>query len=175
MEITCKRCQTEYEFEDALVSERGTTVRCTNCGEQFKIYRPQSAGGAPERWVVHRRDGRELVFMNLRDLQRAITNMQVGRYDELTRGSGPPRPLGSIAELEPFFVGRLGQSPSGSSRAHKPGFATAAGPGSPSGRQTTDPRGAPPSDPLAPRTGRTGRPPPGGPAAPAPAFIPANP
>src|SRR5262249_49170904 len=33
MEITCNRCKTEYDFDDALVSERGTTVRCTNCGE----------------------------------------------------------------------------------------------------------------------------------------------
>ena len=108
MEITCKRCQTEYDFDDALVSERGTTVRCTNCGEQFKVFRSR-VSAVPERWVVQRRDGRELVFTNLRDLQRAITNLQVGRHDTLTRGSGPPRPLGAIAELEPFFLGRIGQ------------------------------------------------------------------
>ena len=112
MEITCNRCKTEYEFDDALVSERGTTVRCTNCGEQFKVYRTEKSA-LPERWVVQRRDGRELVFTNLRDLQRAITNMQVGRHDTLTRGSAPPRPLASIAELEPFFLGRLGATQPG--------------------------------------------------------------
>ena len=79
-------------------------------GEQFKVYRSERSA-FPERWIVQRRDGRELVFTNLRDLQRAITNMQVGRHDTLTRGSAAPRPLGSIAELEPFFLSRLGAAP----------------------------------------------------------------
>src|SRR5262249_36266699 len=152
MEITCNRCKTEYDFHDALVSERGTTVRCTNCGEQFKVYRSDKIA-FPERWVVQRRDGRELVFTNLRDLQRAITNLQVGRHDSLTRGSTPPRPLGSIAELEPFFLGRLG--PSGQ---------TASPPAAAPVRNDAVGRG----EELPSRSGRTGRPPPGGPAAPAP-------
>ena len=37
MDVQCERCKTEYEFDDALVSGRGTTVRCTNCGHQFKV------------------------------------------------------------------------------------------------------------------------------------------
>jgi predicted Zn finger-like uncharacterized protein len=168
MEITCRRCQTEYEFDDALVSERGTTVRCTNCGEQFKIYRPASASGVPERWIVHRRDGRELVFTNLRDLQKAITNLQVGRYDELTRGGGPPRALGSIAELEPFFLGRIGPASAGAIPRPPGGRRTVEGPGSPLPRQETDPGVAPPAE-LPARSGRTGRPPVDGPAAPPPA------
>src|SRR5258706_5546413 len=112
MEITCKRCQTEYDFDDALVSERGTTVRCTNCGDQFKVYRSHSSA-IPERWVVQRKDGRELVFTNLRDLQPAITNLQVRRHDTLTPGSAPARPLGAIAQLGPVFLGRIaaGSSP----------------------------------------------------------------
>jgi len=150
MEITCNRCKTEYEFDDALVSERGTTVRCTNCGEQFKVYRTERSA-LPERWVVGRRDGRELVFTNLRDLQRAITNMQVGRHDTLTRGSAPPRPLASIAELEPFFLGRLGVT------AASPG---ATGPG-------TDP-GLAPHEQVSGRAGNTGRSPLDGHAAPVP-------
>jgi predicted Zn finger-like uncharacterized protein len=154
MEITCKRCQTEYDFDDALVSERGTTVRCTNCGEQFKVFR-STVSAIPERWVVQRRDGRELVFTNLRDLQRAITNLQVGRHDTLTRGSGPPRPLGAIAELEPFFLGRIGQSAS----PPLPQVAMGAGP-----------QGASP-DELPNRTGRTGRPPADGPPAPPQALM----
>jgi predicted Zn finger-like uncharacterized protein len=150
MEITCNRCKTEYDFDDALVSERGTTVRCTNCGEQFKVYRSDRAA-FPERWVVQRRDGRELVFTNLRDLQRAITNLQVGRHDTLTRGSSPPRPLGAIAELEPFFLGRLG--PSGAP---------------PSPPEPAPARAETSREELPNRSGRTGRPPVGGPAAPAP-------
>ena len=48
MDVRCSRCGTEYDFDDALVSERGTTVKCTNCGHQFKVY-PGGSGGAPER------------------------------------------------------------------------------------------------------------------------------
>ncbi len=102
MDVTCERCGTEYDFDDALVSERGTTVKCTNCGAQFRVYRPVPAAG-PERWVVRTVDGRELVFSALRELQAAISTGVVGRDDVLSRGAGRPRRLGSIAELEPFF------------------------------------------------------------------------
>lgn len=103
MDVRCGRCGTEYDFDDALVSERGTTVKCTNCGHQFKVY-PGGGGGAPERWIVRKASGRELVYTSLRDLQRAISQRQVGPTDLLSRGGGHPlRPLSSIAELEPFF------------------------------------------------------------------------
>jgi predicted Zn finger-like uncharacterized protein len=102
MDVTCERCGTEYDFDDALVSERGTTVKCTNCGAQFRVFRPVPATG-PERWVVRTVDGRELVFSALRELQAAISTGVVGRDDVLSRGGGRPRRLGSIAELEPFF------------------------------------------------------------------------
>ena len=103
MEVLCERCQTEYDFDDALVSERGTTVKCTNCGHQFRIFRPKSVSAPPERWVVRTMDGRDLVFTSLRDLQRAITRGQVDRSDTLMRGGLPARALSSIAELGPFF------------------------------------------------------------------------
>src|SRR3954470_9203743 len=103
MDVRCSRCGTEYDFDDALVSERGTTVKCTNCGHQFKVY-PGGGGGAPERWIVRKSSGRELVYTSLRDLQRAIAQRQVGPSDLLSRGHGhPTRALATIAELEPFF------------------------------------------------------------------------
>jgi predicted Zn finger-like uncharacterized protein len=110
MDVRCGRCGTEYEFDDALVSERGTTVKCTNCGHQFKVHPPESSGASPERWVVRTMSGRELVYTSLRELQRGIAQRQVGPEDLLSRGQGPPRPLGAIAELEPFFQGRAGAS-----------------------------------------------------------------
>lgn len=108
MDVRCNRCGTEYEFDDALISERGTTVKCTNCGLQFKIY-PSHHSGGPERWVVRTSQGRELVFTSLRELQRGIADRKVGPSDMLTRGQKPPRPLSSIAELEPFFQSSLGR------------------------------------------------------------------
>src|SRR5262249_36857275 len=103
MDVTCERCSTAYEFDDALVSERGTTVKCTNCGHQFKVRRSQPLG-APERWLVRTIDGRELEFRALRELQAAIAQSLITRDDVLSRGGSRPRRLGSIAELEPFFV-----------------------------------------------------------------------
>lgn len=103
MDVTCERCSTEYEFDDTLVSERGTTVKCTNCGHQFKVRRTD--GMLPEKWVVRTVDGRELEFTMLRELQSAITRAAIDRDDVLSRGGSRPRRLGSIAELDPFFRG----------------------------------------------------------------------
>ena len=105
MDVQCERCKTEYEFDDALVSGRGTTVKCTNCGYQFKV-RATVDASANERWVVRTSSGHEIVFTSLRELQRAITSHEVGRGDTLSRGNAPPRSLGAIAELEPFFLAR---------------------------------------------------------------------
>ncbi|HEV8547722.1 MAG TPA: zinc-ribbon domain-containing protein, partial [Polyangiaceae bacterium] len=110
MDVRCNRCGTEYEFDDDLISDRGTTVQCTNCGYQFKIYPERTAVVSPERWVVRLTTGREHVYTSLRDLQRAIGDRKVGPKDLLSRGNQPARPLGAIPELEPFFAGATGQS-----------------------------------------------------------------
>lgn len=102
MDVTCERCSTEYEFDDALVTERGTTVKCTTCGHQFKVRR--EAGGTLDRWLVRTVDGRELELGALRELQAAIAQARVTRDDVLVRGGSRPRRLGSIAELDPFFA-----------------------------------------------------------------------
>jgi len=119
MDVQCERCKTEYEFDDALVSGRGTTVRCTNCGHQFKVRGPDAREAGGDKWAVQTTGGQRLTFLSLRELQRAILAKQVARGDVLTRGAGPGRALGSIAELEPFFDGRT------SSRPPPPGMATA--------------------------------------------------
>jgi len=103
LDVCCERCGTEYEFDDALVSERGTTVECTNCSFKFKVYPPRTGTGTPEQWVVRTATGHQLVFTSLRDLQRAISQGQLGPNDQLSRSNQPPRVLGSIAELEPLF------------------------------------------------------------------------
>jgi predicted Zn finger-like uncharacterized protein len=106
MDVQCERCKTEYEFDDALVSGRGTTVRCTNCGHQFKVRSTDATDPGSDQWLVHTGAGHRLTFVSLRELQRAILARQVSRTDVLVRGGGAPRSLGSIAELEPFFEGR---------------------------------------------------------------------
>lgn len=106
MDVTCPRCQTDYEFDDALVSERGTTVKCTNCGHQFRVFRARGGGAtttSPELWRIERRQGEPLELRSLVELQRAIRAGRVSRDDLLRRGDGPARRVGDIPELEPFF------------------------------------------------------------------------
>jgi predicted Zn finger-like uncharacterized protein len=111
MDVQCERCKTEYEFDDALVSGRGTTVRCTHCGHQFKVRRSNAGDSSTDRWVVRTGTGHHLTFLTLRELQRAILAKQVARHDMLILGEAPPRPLGAISELEPFFDGRASSRP----------------------------------------------------------------
>ncbi|MBL8602988.1 MAG: zinc-ribbon domain-containing protein [Myxococcales bacterium] len=104
MDVVCDRCNTEYEFDDALVSERGTTVKCTSCGHQFKIYRPAAREEAPRSWNLRRPDGTVIPFDSLAVLQKWIVEGKVSKMDEISRPGEPWKPLGAIAELDSFFV-----------------------------------------------------------------------
>ncbi|MBW2453692.1 MAG: zinc-ribbon domain-containing protein [Deltaproteobacteria bacterium] len=104
MDVTCDRCNTRYEFDEALVSNRGTTVKCTSCGHQFKVYRAKDAVQL-EGWTVRTVDGREIYFKAMRELQAAIHGRDVTPDDVLIPGDGgEPRRLGKIEELESFFA-----------------------------------------------------------------------
>jgi predicted Zn finger-like uncharacterized protein len=39
MDVRCEKCHTEYELEESKVTEAGVTVKCTSCGNLFKIKR----------------------------------------------------------------------------------------------------------------------------------------
>lgn len=108
MDVRCARCGIEYEFDDALISERGTMVRCTECGHQFRVHPSHVIPAEPDEWRVVTSSGRTIVFRTLRELQQGISHGEVGRDATLLRGRQPPRPLGSIAELDPFFPSRAG-------------------------------------------------------------------
>ncbi|MSP62333.1 MAG: tetratricopeptide repeat protein [Myxococcales bacterium] len=43
MDVRCEKCQTVYEFEDAKVTGAGVTVKCTQCGNLFKVRRRTTA------------------------------------------------------------------------------------------------------------------------------------
>ncbi|MFZ5890003.1 MAG: zinc-ribbon domain-containing protein [Myxococcota bacterium] len=158
MDVRCNRCATEYEFDDALISERGTTVKCTNCGYQFKVFPSNNQAQEPERWVVKSSSGRDIVYTTLRELQRGIAERQVGPNDLLSRGRQPPRPLGSIAELEPFFADsaqkgneRPARTLHGVAPAPHPVLVASANPPAASTRPPeTRPPSAPPPEPAPP-------------------------
>jgi predicted Zn finger-like uncharacterized protein len=104
MDVTCDKCRTEYEFDDSLISESGTTVKCTNCGHLFRIYKP----GTPEAkkkpaWMLRQPDGSVYTFERMTTLQRWIAEGKVSREDKVSRTGEGWQTLGSMKELAPFF------------------------------------------------------------------------
>jgi predicted Zn finger-like uncharacterized protein len=114
MDVTCERCGTEYEFDETLVSDKGTTVKCTNCGHLFKVFR-QNGGAAssaePRKdepsgklWQLRTVDGETQQFGSLKELQRLIVEGRVSEDDKLARKGEGWKRLGDIAELMTFFA-----------------------------------------------------------------------
>ena len=105
MDVTCERCGTEYEFDETLLSGRGTSVKCTNCGHVFKVY-PKAAGEADRTtssWQLKTTSGFVDTIETLRELQRRISSGELTPADEIARGDEEWKTLGSIPELETFF------------------------------------------------------------------------
>ena len=103
MEVRCSNCATEYEFDDALVSARGTSVKCTNCGHQFRVHPTTASPTVAEQWIVRDAQNRETLFTSLRDLQQAIVRGQLSPQHQLSHGGQAFRPLEDIYELQTFF------------------------------------------------------------------------
>jgi len=155
MDVTCERCGTEYDFDETLVSERGTTVKCTNCGHLFKVFRPgaQAADASgPRPWAIRRREGATETLATLRDLQRRITEGGLSEEDLISRSGEGWKRLGDIAELETFFQAARAAKAAAPARrdATASGFATAKPQPSPYG-QAPSSRPGPPDPKFDPR------------------------
>ena len=37
MDVRCPRCQSEYELDDARVTDDGVTVKCSECAHVFRV------------------------------------------------------------------------------------------------------------------------------------------
>jgi predicted Zn finger-like uncharacterized protein len=106
MDVTCNHCGAEYEFEETLISDRGTTVKCTACGHLFKIFhtRPPSDKSLDTKpWLVRKSNGLIEPLESLGELTRLIAKGQYTEDDEISRTSQVWKRLGDIAELQPFF------------------------------------------------------------------------
>jgi predicted Zn finger-like uncharacterized protein len=103
MDVTCDNCKAEYDFDDTLLGDKGTTVKCSKCGHVFRVMPPQRE---PTRSAlkVRFRDGRIESVASLRDLQQRIQAGQVGIDDELGRDGFNYRRLGDVPELRNFFA-----------------------------------------------------------------------
>jgi predicted Zn finger-like uncharacterized protein len=110
MDVRCEKCLTEYELDESKVTAAGVTVKCTNCGNLFKIKR--RAGSAPppvpapeedRGWVLRGPDGEHRRFRELTTLQQWIVEQKVTREHEISRTGETWKRLGDIAELTSFF------------------------------------------------------------------------
>ncbi|HEX4622439.1 MAG TPA: zinc-ribbon domain-containing protein [Myxococcaceae bacterium] len=124
MDVRCEKCKTEYEFDDARISEAGVTVKCTSCGHVFKVKKkslvvtvparpgdgeisalPPMAPAAdrPREWKVRQANGNVFNFRELTTLQKWIVERKVSRDDEISLTGESWKRLGNIAELASFF------------------------------------------------------------------------
>ncbi len=105
MDVTCERCGTEYEFDETLLSARGTSVKCTNCEHVFKVY-PRARDDADRttsNWRLRLSNGAVDTIASLRELQRRISAGELRPDDQIARGEEDWKTLGSIPELDTFF------------------------------------------------------------------------
>jgi predicted Zn finger-like uncharacterized protein len=47
MDVRCEKCMTVYEFDDSQVGENGVTVKCTQCGNLFKVKKRSTTAEHP--------------------------------------------------------------------------------------------------------------------------------
>jgi predicted Zn finger-like uncharacterized protein len=108
MDVRCDRCQTEYELDEMRLTATGVAVKCTNCGNVFKVRRTQVEEVVPARqkvreWHVRRQDGTTLTLRELTDLQKAVVERRVAPDDSVSLSGESWHQLGSMPELASFF------------------------------------------------------------------------
>lgn len=103
MDVTCQRCKAEYEFDETLLGEKGTTVKCSTCGHVFRVMPPAQDGARAQLKLRFAKDGSVKNIASLRELQQRIRAGEVSLDDELGREGSPFRRLHDLPELKNFF------------------------------------------------------------------------
>ncbi len=114
MDVRCENCGTEYEFDDAKVSESGITVKCTHCNHLFRVSKPRAMPPIPPAigmsmnmragiWMIRTRAGELFEMQDLSMLPTWIAQGKVTRVDELSRDGENWQPLGTLTEFAQFF------------------------------------------------------------------------
>jgi len=127
MDVGCPKCQTEYELDDARVTEEGVTVKCTSCGHVFRVKKKQLVVTLPVKpdspaptnlgphsselppppptreWKLRQPSGNMYPCRDLTMLQKWIIEGKVQRDDEISLTGETWKRLGNIPELASFF------------------------------------------------------------------------
>ncbi len=101
MDIICNKCGMEYSLDDTLIASSGTSVRCMNCNEVFKVYKSSSRG--PDQWLLRQAHGPFRTIDNLGLLQQWIQEGKISPEDLISQKNGPWKKVGDIEQLKPFF------------------------------------------------------------------------
>jgi predicted Zn finger-like uncharacterized protein len=103
MDVRCEQCNAEYDFDESLLGDKGTTVKCSTCGNVFRVL-PRRGAVRPTLQLRYARSGQIEQLGSLRDLQSLIHAGVVTADDQLGRQGFPWRRLGDVPELKNFFV-----------------------------------------------------------------------
>jgi predicted Zn finger-like uncharacterized protein len=115
MDVKCEQCGAEYEFDESLLGDKGTTVKCAACHHVFRVLPRSKDEPRASLKLRYVRTGRVETLGSLRDLQVRIRNGEASVDDQLGRDGFPFRRLGDVPELRNFFAARGGNA-SGSVR-----------------------------------------------------------
>jgi predicted Zn finger-like uncharacterized protein len=116
MDVTCEQCKAEYDFDDTLLGDKGTTVKCSQCGHVFRVLPPRREPQRSALKVRFAHDGHIETVSSLRELQQRIQSGDVGVDDELGRDGFTFRKLRDVPELKNFFTRGAGPSKSPEAR-----------------------------------------------------------
>jgi predicted Zn finger-like uncharacterized protein len=105
MDVKCNNCSAEYALDETLVAVTGTSVRCTKCGEVFRVFRDNESTGREDRWLLQQADGATYTFERMGVLQQWIAEGKVSEDDLLAREGEESlwKRIGDIREMQPFF------------------------------------------------------------------------
>ncbi|MFN0063292.1 MAG: tetratricopeptide repeat protein [Myxococcaceae bacterium] len=121
MDVRCDHCKTEYELDNARITEAGVSVKCAQCGHVFRVRKKTMlvteslAPGDPElastltegergrEWQLRQKD-KIVLIRELSTLQRWIVERKALADDELSLTGDVWKKLESIPELAPFFA-----------------------------------------------------------------------
>jgi predicted Zn finger-like uncharacterized protein len=119
MDVRCPRCQSEYELDDARVTDDGVTVKCSECQHVFRVKKKSLVMTLPVRdehdaaplpptaqhreWKVRQPNGNIYLCKELTTLQKWIIEGKVARDDEISLTGENWKRLGNIPELASFF------------------------------------------------------------------------
>jgi predicted Zn finger-like uncharacterized protein len=102
MDIRCPACATLYELDEAQIAPGGTNIRCSSCGQIFRV---RASDPAKSSCMVKRALTGEIThFDDLRTLQRWISDARIAPDDWISKSGQTWKHLYEIEEIAAWFT-----------------------------------------------------------------------